>query len=193
MEFNPLPSSAAWRHVDAREGFEALFVTSDGGSRRLAGHTAAVEEGEAWVVRYEIEVDDHWATRTARVWGWSGSGERTVEVEADGAGAWSINGSALPELDGCFDLDLESSACTNTLPVHRLGLEIGDRADAPAVYVRALGLEVERLDQSYQRVADDGARQCYDYRSPTFDFEAYLVYDESGLVLEYPGIAARSL
>jgi hypothetical protein len=33
---------------------------------------------------------------------------------------------------------------------------------------------------------DDGARHRYDYTSPAFDFSALLVYDESGLVLDYP-------
>ena len=53
------------------------------------------------------------------------------------------NGRAEPELDGCFDVDLEASACTNTLPIHRLaGLGIGEEAAAPAVYVRATDLAV---------------------------------------------------
>ena len=32
----------------------------------------------------------------------------------------------------------------------------------------------------------------YRYRAPSFDFECELVYDESGLVLDYPGIATRA-
>jgi len=47
--------------------------------------------------------------------------------------------------------------------------------------------------QQYTRVDDDGDRRQYDYRSPAFDFEARLVYDRSGFVLDYPGIAARVL
>jgi hypothetical protein len=35
-------------------------------------------------------------------------------------------------------------------------------------------------------------RQCYDYSAPAFEFSCRLVYDESGLVLDYPGIAARA-
>jgi uncharacterized protein len=49
---------------------------------------------------------------------------------------------------------------------------------------------VERLEQTYARTTDDAARQCYDYAAPAF--EARLVYDESGLVLDYPGIAVRA-
>jgi uncharacterized protein len=52
-----------------------------------------------------------------------------------------------PGPDGCRDVDLEASPCTNTIPIHRLGLEAGDSADAPAAYVRWLDLSVQRLEQ----------------------------------------------
>jgi uncharacterized protein len=50
---------------------------------------------------------------------------------------------------------------------------------------------VEPLPQRYVRLPDDGPRRRFRYASPTFDFEAELVYDESGLVIDYPGIAVR--
>jgi hypothetical protein len=58
--------------------------------------------------------------------------------------------------------------------------------------VRALGLAVERLEQTYARASDEGTRQRFDYTAPAFEFACQLVYDESGLVLEYPGIATRA-
>ena len=73
-----------------------------------------------------------------------------------------------------------------------LGLEVGEDADAPAVYVRELDLSVERLEQRYARRPDDGPRRRYHYESPRFDFEAELVYDEAGLIIDYPGIGVRA-
>jgi hypothetical protein len=35
------------------------------------------------------------------------------------------------------------------------------------------------------------AHDQYDYAAPIFDFECRLVYDNAGLVLDYPGIAQR--
>ena len=169
-----------------------MFFTPSGGYE-LEGYTAAVELGEAWFVRYAISVDVDWRTTSAHVRGDRVSASTRFESRVTGAGHWHVNGVPAPELDGCLDVDLESSACTNAAPVHRLGLPIGAGADAPAVYVRALDLRVERLEQQYLRIADDGARQRFDYRSPGFDFACELVYDEAGLVLEYPGIATRVL
>ena len=113
-------------------------------------------------------------------------------IEADGAGRWRVDGTRAPHLDGCLDVDLESSAMTNTLPVHRMELGIGRRAAAPAAYVRALDLTVERLEQTYLRLPGNSSHQGYDYTAPVFDFACRLVYDDSGLLLDYPGIAVRA-
>ena len=189
MPFANPPRCAAWRHCDAREGFEVVFLRAG----RVEGDTVAVEDGKAWAVRYDISVDAGWATRSARVRSRASSGLRGLSLEADGAGRWRVDGAPAGQLDGCLDVDLESSSLTNAFPVHRLGLEVGEEADAPAAYVRTLDLAVERLEQHYRRLDDDDrGRQRYHYASPAFGFECELLYDESGLVLDYPGIAVRA-
>jgi hypothetical protein len=156
------------------------------------GDAAAVERGEAWSIQYAISLDPNWRTRSARVSGLSTSGRSQRTLQADGDGRWWIDGEPAAHLDGCLDVDLESSAMTNTLPVHRLGLGRGEHADAPAAFVRALDLGVQRLEQQYARTDDDGPRQRYHYTAAAFAFACDLIYDESGLVLSYPGIATRA-
>ncbi len=188
-----LPVSAAWRHLDAREGFEAVFPSSEGDEPRFDGHVTAVEEGQAWAVSYSIELDDAWRSRRARIVSRSAMGTRELELGRDGAGGWLVNGAPAPHVEGCDDIDLEASSFTNAFPVRRLGLGQGESAAAPALYVRAPDLRVERLEQSYRRLEDDGDRRRYDYASPAFEFEAVLVYDEFGFILDYPGIGVRVL
>jgi uncharacterized protein len=192
VSFTSLPPTAAWRHDGARSGFEVAWFHRDDVGYRIEGCTAAIEKGQAWVVDYDISVDASWTTRSARVRGRSARGSTSVRLEARGRGRWLVDGEPAPRLDGCLDVDLESSVVTNTLPVHRMALAIGDRTEVPAAYVRSVDLAVERLDQTYARTADDGARQVYEYAAPVFDFTARLVYDESGLVLDYPGLAVRA-
>ena len=192
MSFTELPATAAWTHRDARSGFEVVYLRRDGSGHRMDGYTTAVENGQAWFVEYSLTIDSNWLTRSARVTGRSTAGRRSVSLETDGAGHWVIDGSAAPHLDGCLDVDLESSALTNTLPIHRLALQVGAHAAVPAAYVHASDLSVERLEQQYQRIADAGDHSRYDYLAPTFDFACRLVYDASGLVVHYPGIATRT-
>ena len=183
-----LPAAAAWRLLDAHAGFEVLFPRD---RCRVEGQSTGVEEGEAWALRYAIALYDGGATRSAHVTGLSAAGEHEVRIEGDGRGGWRVDGRPAPELSGCLDVDLEGSACTNAFPVRRLALEVGQRAEAPAVYVRAPDLRVERLEQQYERLEDDGELTRYDYASPAFGFTCVLVYDRHGLVLDYPGIAVR--
>lgn len=191
MPFETLPPFAAWRHRDARAGFEVVFLRPGPEGHLLEGHTAAVEDGQPWAVRYSIVIDASWATRSAHVIGLSGSGHQEVRLESDGAGAWLVNGASAPQLAGCVDVDLESSSFTNALPVHRLRLAVAQEADAPAAYVRALDLAVERLEQRYLRMDDQSTQERYLYSAPHFDYAGELVYDAHGLLLDYPGIAER--
>jgi hypothetical protein len=199
MAFADLPSQAAWRHHTARSGFEATFFVVGGADRRVVGRTVAVEDGVAWTVGYDIALDDRWRTRSALVRSRTAGGERSVRLDADGAGQWRVDGVASPALAGCLDVDLEASACTNTLPIHRLVLAVGDAAAAPAAFVRAPDLAVERLDQDYRRCPDDGGPgasdlgQRYDYHAPAFSVAVRLVFDAAGLVVDYPGLATRTL
>jgi len=188
---NDLPPVAAFRHRTAREGFEVVFVEARDDGFRIEGHTTAVEAGASWAIRYSIVVERDFRTRRATVNGLSRTGIREVMLEASRPGAWLVNGAPMPHLDGCLDVDLESSAFTNAFPVRRLGLDVGQEAEAPAAYVRALDLRVERLEQRYRRIGDAGQHQRYAYVAPAFDFACDLVYDDHGVVLDYPGIAVR--
>jgi len=192
VAFLPPPATACWQHLEARSGFEVAYFRDAEDGWTVEGTTAAVEEARTWVVTYSIRVDAGWVTRDARIMARTVSGSRETFLQSGGTGRWLINGVLAPHLDGCLDVDLESSAMTNTLPVHRLGLPEGEQADAAAAYVRALDLRVDRLEQTYQRIADQAGRQRYEYAAPAFAFTSRLVYDESGLVLDYPGIARRA-
>lgn len=191
MPARNLPSFAAWRHRDAREGFEVVFARCELDGHRFEGSTAAVENAQAWTVDYVIALSAGWSTARAHVSARSTAGETQLQLDGDMAGRWRVNGAPVPYLEGCLDVDLESSALTNAFPVQRLRLEIGQAADAPAVHVRAGDLRVERLEQRYMRLEDDRGRRRYHYTAPRFEFECEVVYDDFGLVLDYPGIARR--
>lgn len=187
-----LPAQAAWRHLGASEGFEVVFPRREDECLRLIGGSSALEEGNAWAIRYELAIGADWVTRSARVSSLTRRGAAEVLLDGDGAGSWSVDGCPAPELDGLLDVDLECSVCTNFMPIRRLGLSVGERAVASAVYVRARDLGVERLDQTYERIPDaqDGG-QRYDYASPRFGYAAVLAYAPDGLVRDYPDLAVR--
>jgi hypothetical protein len=188
MSFRSPPATACWQHRGARSGFEVAYFSAREPGWRIDGTTAAIEDAQTWIVTYRIELDATWATRSALITARTSAGTHETLLESDGAGRWLVDGDPAPHLDGCLDVDLESSAMTNTLPVHRLDPQA--RVDAPAAYVRALTLTAERLDQVYERIGAE--HRQYDYAAPSFGFTARLAYDDSGLVIDYPGIAVRA-
>ncbi|MFI5694563.1 putative glycolipid-binding domain-containing protein [Kribbella sp. NPDC051586] len=187
MQLKSMPRAASWTHGGVRTGFEVLFV--DG--HRLRGRTSAREGPSTWFVGYEIDVDEDWLTRTVHAAGSTASGDREVALERGADGRWSVDGSARPDLDGCLDVDFESSAVTNTLPIHRLPFVVGETLEVPAAFVQADDLSVIRIEQRYTLLSSDEQRHVFGYESATFDFACDLTYDASGLVLDYPGIATR--
>jgi uncharacterized protein len=192
MSFRSPPAAASWLHQEARSGFEVAYFAPAGDGWGVDGTTAAVEDGQTWVVTCRIELDADWVTRRARVQATTEAGRWETTLESDGAGHWRVDGIPAAELDGCLDVDLESSAMTNAFPVHRLRLAEGDQATAPAACIRVPGLLASRLEQTYRRVPVSGAPYCYEYAAPALGFTSRLVVDQSGLVIDYPGIARRA-
>ncbi|MDR6866476.1 hypothetical protein J2Y69_001068 [Microbacterium resistens] len=199
MRLLPPPAAASWVHHGVRSGFEIAFFRQAGDGNRLVGHTTAEEERALWSVGYDVELDEGWRTRRVRASTVSIDGRHEVLIQRDPQGGWTVDGEPRPDLDGCVDIDFESSAVTNALPVRRLDPVAGEGIDVPAVFVRAEDLRVERLEQRYtlRDAARDPLREgagdgpSFLYESATFDFSCELRYDRSGLVLEYPGIAVR--
>jgi hypothetical protein len=177
--------------VRARTGFEVAFFNELSAGHRLTGHTTAHESSARWAVGYDVTVDRSWNTVAVRASTLTATGEAKLILTRDAGGTWTANGEVRPELDGCLDVDFESSAVTNTLPLHRIDFIEGVSVDVPAAFVRADDLRVERLEQRYTLVEANPEQILFHYESSTFDFACELRYDRSGLVVDYPGIAIR--
>jgi uncharacterized protein len=102
---------------------------------------------------------------------------------------WYENGRENHAINGAIDIDLGWSPSTNTLPIRRLGLEIGQASgEFPAAWVRFPDLSLQTLPQEYVRLAD---RQ-YRYSSRGGAFTANLLVDGHGLVVDYQGFWQRA-
>jgi hypothetical protein len=160
------PSMERFIVAAAHDGFE------------FSGLILQAHDDVPYVARYTVKVDERWRTRGLQV-GLEDGGRGGIELTADGGGRWSRDGQHLGELDDCIDADLEWSPSTNTLPIRRMALEVGEIRTVTAAWVRFPSLEVERLEQSYERLAE----QRYRYRSGRFT--ADLAVDDDGMVLQY--------
>ena len=157
---------------------ERFIAGASNGGYEFSGLILQAHQEGPYVVRYRVEIDSGWRTRNVEVELENG-GQRRLSLTADGEGNWSNEGQRLEQVAGCIDVDLEWSPSTNTLPIRRLGLTPGETKSVTAAWVRFPSLEVQRLEQTYERLAD----RRYRYRSGRF--AADLAVDDDGMVLQY--------
>jgi uncharacterized protein len=150
----------------------------------IDGRMVGAEDGLPVRASYRLDVDAGWTMlRLAAAWSSTGD-RRRLRLRRDASGAWTDAGGARPDLAGCVDVDIAWTPLTNTLPIRRLGLAVGDRRAISVVYVNLPALTVERVEQQYTRLAPERWR----YEGYPAGFLADLTVDADGLVLNYPGI-----
>lgn len=160
--------------------FLSIRTTTDGIS--ADGTIAAMIEGRPMRLAYRVRCDPEWRVRSVEV---DASDGRRLALDADGMGSWTDEtGAAVEALAGCIDVDIRATPFTNTLPIRRLGLRAGERADLRVAFVDVPGLDVSPMDQHYTCLAWGGDGGVYRYASG--DFQADLQVDPDGLVTDYP-------
>lgn len=157
-----------------------LGVTDDG--LRISGTTLFRDEAGPVEIRYSVAVDERWRTRIVGVHVRTEAENRSVALRCDGAGNWEVGGHPISELEGAIDVDLAWTPATNTIPIRRHRLAVGESADTRVVFVPFPGREVTAKQQSYERLAERR------YRYTSGSFSADLTVDEHGLVTAYPGL-----
>jgi uncharacterized protein len=180
----------AWTRLDVDAGLSFVRVDETASAIEVEGHEVIASGGSASLVRFRVELDSEWRTRLADIWITTDDLRASMGLEADALGRWRLNGARAPQLDGCTDVDIAATPFTNTFPIRRLGLGIGQSSTVAAAWVSVPELQVERLEQQYTRLSPAGALDRYEYRDPRFGkFE--LTVDDKGVVLEYGGFARR--
>ncbi len=169
-----------WRAADATS-FERAVLAADPAGFHLAGTTLAAVAGDPVEIRYSILTDPAWRTRVVGVHFQAASGNRRLALRGDGEGNWTSGDEARPEFAGAVDVDLAFTPATNTLPIRRLDLDVGETAQITVLRVDAVAREMALVGQRYTRLDADH------YRYEAGEFAADLTVDQEGMVVDYPG------
>lgn len=184
-----MTTTVCWREWDG-EGLEHCACRLDETGLMLEGVVAGTHEG-LYGAHYLVRADAAFRTRDVRV---AFVGGPALHLRADGEGGWrnAADGRSLPDLQGCVDIDIRVTPATNTLPIRRLGLAVGDSREIAVAYVPlpagADGLGPRRVMQRYTRLEGTGR---YRYEGLDSGFSAEIEVDVTGLVLDYPGVFRR--
>jgi hypothetical protein len=171
-----------WRSAELESAERFTGVRTPDGWR-FDGMVVLPVDGEPAQISYRVDLDGAWRTRRADVVVERHGDDRRIILDADGEGAWTIDGTEVDALAGCLDVDLGFTPATNTLAIRRLvdagGIEVGATRSVAVAWLLFPELVVRRSEQSYTWLAPDR----WGFR--TGDFSAELAVDPDGYVLRY--------
>jgi uncharacterized protein len=167
-------------HCSLLSSSEHAFLLESEDGYRLQGVTVLPLGNLPCHIDYAVAVDRQWCPRQAWATITTPSGAREIVLRSHHGEGWEVDGELASHLHGCPDVDLGWTPATNTVPIRRLGLEVGETAAITTAWVRFPELDVVASEQRYQRLAVDRWR----YTSGDYDYQ--LVTDPAtGLVLSY--------
>jgi hypothetical protein len=182
----PLRRSIRWRSLE-HGGLEELRITDWIESIKVRSALVSQAGDTRHGVFYEMSLTPDWIFESILLQRTDG----VMSVLSRGRdGAWFDKQiEELPELKGCIDIDLQMTPFTNTLPIRRAPLAIGESRKFRMAYIPADTLEPFLDEQTYTRLGERMYRfengEGVDY------FTADITVDEDGLVVDYPGLFER--
>ncbi len=188
-----------WESV-AWPGYEHLCIEawSGDGGYNVDGLVVAVLSDRPSRIWYRIEIDDSWIFKSLSI-------SVTDEISEFDDGPLDLDGDRLElvrtpnghwdhdyagsavNLSACTDIDIAITPFTNTLPIRRLELDVGEAAEIDVVYVTVPDLTLAPASQRYTRLTE----RLYRFESLASGFIADITVDEHGLVTDYPELFRR--
>jgi hypothetical protein len=172
-----------WRRLDVPGADECRLLPTRAGWQ-VEGVAEFLHAGRPARLNYEVACDAAWRTTRGQVRGEVGGEPLRLTVRRDVAAAWVVDGQPSAGLAGLIDLDLGFTPATNLFPLRRLGLAVGQAADAEAAWLDDAVWRLRRLPQRYER----RDRSSYWYESPTAGYAGLLTVTPEGFIAEYPGL-----
>jgi uncharacterized protein len=147
----------------------------------------ATGEVQREAVTYVIRLSATWQVRQFLLF--RDLDEPDLWLGTDGSGRWGeMNGAHRPDLDGCIDVDLGCTPFTNSLPIRRLQLDVGDTAHVVSAMIDVETLAVVPVSQQYRRLAP----RRFEYVNLDSGFHTDFDIDEYGLLNDYDGHFRRT-
>jgi hypothetical protein len=187
---NSLSRTICWTPLWNRDregvGIEHLLLAELAADSVVVGYD---EEHGPFRLTYRLTWDDTWQLRDAELSITTERFSRSLTLQTDGRGHWRHgDGQSIAELDGCRDIDIWPTPFTNSFPIRRAPMAVGERRPFLMAWIHALDMTVHPRPQAYTRLAD----RLYLFENlDGSGFQATLPVDEGGIVMDYPDLFRR--
>ncbi len=179
-----------WAHIRNKDragaGLEHLLLAE----RTADGVVLAFDEQDApFRLTYRLIWEESWRVRAVEVTVATEHYTRSLSLQTDGHGRWQDgDGHLIDALDGCTDVDIWPTPFTNSFPIRREPMAVGERREFRMAWIVAPDLTIHSQPQAYTRLAD----RLYLFENlDGSGFSAELPVDEDGIVLDYPELFQR--
>lgn len=151
------------------------------------GHITGQGLGQFLNVNYKLEINKKWEIQTVEI-NLQSDSSFYIFLHKNKDNHWTNEkGEILNQLNNCTDIDITLTPFTNSLPINRLKLDVGESKEIEVAY---FDLPSNKFSPAKQRYTNLG-NGIYKYESLASGFTANLQVDTEGLVLDYPGIWHR--
>jgi hypothetical protein len=138
--------------------------------------------------KYTIRCDSLWRVRKLNIR--SVETKKEISLKSDGLGKWFDDLGTINDLNGAFDVDIEVTPFTNTLPIRRLNLKEKQTEEILVVYITVPGLGIFVDRQRYTCLIPN---KRYRFEQVDTEFVQDIEVDKFGLVLIYPNLFKRTI
>ncbi|MGI8580860.1 MAG: putative glycolipid-binding domain-containing protein [Chitinophagaceae bacterium] len=161
--------------ITKKQNFEAIGQITGQGLGKLLN------------IYYKLEINSKWEIQTFNI-DFHSDTSFAISLHKNKSNQWVDNNEkVIPELIGCTDIDISLTPFTNTLPIKRLKLAIGQSKEISVIYIDLPNNKFKPVKQRYTNLGNG----IYKYESLASGFTANLEVDNDGFVLNYPGIWHR--
>ena len=181
-----MTTPVSWQGIE-NQSIETLSLTTSGVGTLAKSTIQGTIDSQLFTINYAITTNTAGETTRVQISTRFKDREEHLKLESNGNGSWILNGEPAPQLNGCIDVDLPVTPYTNTLPIKRLHLPVGEEAIIKVVYLDVLAGNTEPVAQKYRRISEFG----YHYENIPNDFEADIEVDGLELVTFYPQLFTR--
>ncbi|MBE9182758.1 putative glycolipid-binding domain-containing protein [Oculatella sp. LEGE 06141] len=175
-----------WNKEREGVGLEHLLLTE-----RVADSVVLAfdEEHGPFRLTYRLSWDESWRLHDAELVVATEHSTKSLSLRTDGQGQWRDgDGQSNAKLDGCVDIDIWPTPFTNSFPIRREPMAVGERRQFRMAWVSAPDLTVHPQQQAYTRLSE----RLYLFENlDGSGFTAQLPVDEDGIVLDYPDLFRR--
>ena len=154
----------------------------EGNCIALRSTVAVGQLGSGFVVRCSIDTNASWHAMNLEA---AVGVDKSIILQRNEGNYWfDESNTEILLLRGCVDIDLSVTPVTNTFPIRKLQLGIGESAEIEAAYIEFPSLVASRNLQRYTRLS----RLTERYEAVGTYFMSEIVVDQDDLVISYDGL-----